>query len=667
MHLTITRTSRSDRAGVRLVRGPGAAFAVAAAVLALGLAVPTGAAADESAPVSGDLAVVGSDDVLPQLPTAPQAPVVDPESNDASSEDGGDAAASVAVALVEQPDGSLKVETHETGSPAAAEAVAGALGKAPNVVASGVDHQVSALAAPDDAFFSCQWALQSAPAKCDPDGDTVDNLTGKTSNYTAPFALKGETVWAKSTGTDVVVAVVDSGVQSTHEDLSGQVLNGTDYIQSGTKGHVDEAGHGTHVAGIIAAKLNNLVDGVAVGVVGLAPNAKILPVRVLDANGNGSDSTVAKGVLYAVDHGADVINLSLGGDTPSSVQQSAINYAIAKGVLVVVAAGNAADYGNPVFYPAAFPGVLAVAASDLAGHHASFSERKPYVGVAAPGVDIASTYIDCQDDDGVQYVDNCYVFESGTSMATPYVSAMAALLLERNPNLSPAALSAYITGTATDDGAPGRDISYGFGHINPDKALTQVIAGTVRPSLTGLLTTGKVPSGTKITLTATSSSSGYRLPHRRITFEKYSTTWGHWVKLADAYTDGNGVARYRVSISQHARFRAVAYAIPGLGTDSSPTDAVRATAKVSVSGSSPSNDKVTVKVTVAPKTKVVAKLQRRSGSTWVAVSTQSTSSTGTVTFSNKKVPDGKQFFRVVVSSSALADPGTSRTFSITVP
>ena len=198
-------------------------------------------------------------------------------------------------------------------------------------------------------------------------------------------AVDFEAAWKVSNGAGVTVAVVDTGVLATHDDLAGSVLNGIDLADdaaakdpAGT-GKVDPAGHGTHVAGIIAAHANN-----GVGIAGAAPGAQIMPVRVLDASGSGNSSDVAEGIIWAADHGAKVINLSLGGG-PSSGMQIAMQYAWSKQVLTFAAAGNSYQDGNQPSYPAAYPEAIAVAAIDQSRQHADFSNTGSYVDLAAPG------------------------------------------------------------------------------------------------------------------------------------------------------------------------------------------------------------------------------------------------------------------------------------------
>ena len=275
-------------------------------------------------------------------------------------------------------------------------------------------------------------------------------------------AVNFEGAWKLSTGAGIKVAVVDTGVLGTHEDLAGSVVPGTDLASDAAtydparNGEVDPAGHGTHVAGIIAAHVNN-----GLGIAGAAPGVAIMPVRVLDAAGSGSSSDVAEGIIWAADHGARVINLSLGGG-PSSGMRIAIQYARSKQVVTFAAAGNSYQDGNQATYPAAYPEAVAVAAVDSGLHHANFSNTGSYVDVAAPGDLIWSAYGGGRSQ---------YALMSGTSMATPYATATAALVLGERPGLSANDLVKAIESSANDLGAPGRDNTFGYGLINPRGAL----------------------------------------------------------------------------------------------------------------------------------------------------------------------------------------------------
>lgn len=277
--------------------------------------------------------------------------------------------------------------------------------------------------------------------------------------------LGAESVWQTTRGaSDVKVAVVDTGV-SRHVDLpESQILAGVDTSgEGGTDGRTDGHGHGTHVTGTIVASVDN-----AIGVAGLAPGVTILPVKVLKANGSGTSSAVAQGIIYAANQGADVISMSLGGDY-SSVIATAVQYAISKGSLPIAAAGNSRTSGSPVSYPAALPGVVGVAATASDDTYAYFSNAGSYVDIAAPGEGIWSTLPAGK-----------YAAWSGTSMATPHVSAVAALIISaaEAQNLNDVPIDLLMESTADDLGATGWDQDYGAGLVDPVGALAALSSPT---------------------------------------------------------------------------------------------------------------------------------------------------------------------------------------------
>lgn len=280
--------------------------------------------------------------------------------------------------------------------------------------------------------------------------------------------LGAETAWKTSTGSGVVVAVIDTGVLA-HSELASHLLTGRDFIAPGTSA-TDENGHGTHVAGIITA-----IAGNRRGIAGLAPKTKILPVRVLDRSGQGDSANVAKGIIWAVDHGAKVINLSLSSTQADSAGRAAVAYAISKNVVVVAAAGNDGCpflFGAPRSYPAAYDGVLGVGAITSSGSPSSFSSCGDWVDVAAPGSGILSTMI------GKPHPDlGCppsYCTLSGTSMASPYAAAAAALEIAKlGSGAKQATVRSLIQSTADDIGSTGYDTSTGSGVINPRRMLAR--------------------------------------------------------------------------------------------------------------------------------------------------------------------------------------------------
>lgn len=265
--------------------------------------------------------------------------------------------------------------------------------------------------------------------------------------------IETELGWNFSKGSqDMVVAVVDTGVQLDHPDLKDRLVKGINIIDPSLPPD-DDVGHGTHVAGIIAAQVNNNE-----GVAGLTWYSKIMPVKALDSTGAGSTYAVAEGVIWAADHGANVINMSLGNYADAQFLHDAIKYATDKGALVVAASGN--DNTDRPGYPAAYPEVLAVAATDPGGGKAEYSNYGDYIDVAAPGTSIASTYPGSR-----------YAALSGTSMASPHVAALASLVRAANPELSNREVMDVLRNTAQDLGDEGKDPLYGYGQIDIRKAL----------------------------------------------------------------------------------------------------------------------------------------------------------------------------------------------------
>ncbi|MBV6715660.1 S8 family serine peptidase [Paenibacillus chitinolyticus] len=358
--------------------------------------------------------------------------------------------------------------------------------------ASAADSPAKAASLPNDPYVEQQWwyrAIQS---------DLAD--TGK-----ADTKLSG-----------VVIAVVDTGVDSSHDDLKGSLVGGYNFV-SNTPDIRDDNGHGTNVAGIAAARKDN-----GVGIAGVASGAKIMPVKVLDSEGYGRTDVITEGIYWAVDHGADVVNLSLTSASSSRVMEEAVQYALQRGVIVVSAAGNESNHwtGNDtgeldqvkgsedplahrfvkdVAFPAKLPGVLAVGAVDWYPQTefivADFSNSGSSLSVVAPGVDIYSTG-----------KGNGYTGRNGTSMAAPMVSGLAALILAGDAGLDDLSTSErvervgrIISETAKDLGPSGFDDEYGSGLIDVKKAMeTPRVSIQAANGSTNLTETGELQADIRL-------------------------------------------------------------------------------------------------------------------------------------------------------------------------
>jgi membrane-anchored mycosin MYCP len=304
----------------------------------------------------------------------------------------------------------------------------------------------------------------AAHARIDCGGEPGSNAPAQRSWALARLAP--ETAWPLSRGAGVTVAVIDSGVNGAHPVMEGQVLSGRDFSLPDFDGQCDLVGHGTVVAGIIAGK-----DLPGVAFSGIAPDAKILPLRVLATAERTRDDTaparIAQAITYAVDQGADIINLSLETD-PVDAVTAAIAYAEQKDVLVVAAGGNKpSDESRGLVYPAAYDTVLAVAGVDEQGAHVSTSVQGPYVDLSAPGLNLFGPA-----PSGKGYVPET---DGGTSFAAAYVSGTAALLRAYYPGMKAADVRTRLTATA-DAPPTGRDNSFGFGMVNPYLALSAVFS-----------------------------------------------------------------------------------------------------------------------------------------------------------------------------------------------
>jgi subtilisin family serine protease len=363
--------------------------------------------------------------------------------------------------------------------------VAAALSLDPSVVYAEPD-QFSQL---DDSVAGYQAATDSGPSNWDLD------------------AIDAQRARNLGDGTGVIVAVLDTGVSASHPDLAGRVLPGWNAL-TGQDGAADDAGHGTFVAGLIAG------HGAGGDASGVAPGVSILPVKILDSNGTGSTASFVTGINYAVSAGARIINISASGTTDSPAMDDALANAEAHGVLIVASAGNEAS--EATLYPAAASTVLAVTATDAGNALASFSSYGPSVDLAAPGVNITSSWWSAEKGNG-------YLTASGSSASAPLVAGAAAIVAELQPGASAARLREILTESAKDVGAPGIDAQTGFGLVDV-YAAARIAAAPPSPAA-ATISSVQQNDGTHLRLTAsgfepgeslfiwTESGAGYRLTH----------------------------------------------------------------------------------------------------------------------------------------------------------
>lgn len=337
----------------------------------------------------------------------------------------------------------------------AVEEVVAALRRNPEVAYAEPDYQTRLNTTPNDEYFSRQYSLYNAGSKLNLPGSP----TGK-----SRADIHATAAWEETKGSaEVVIAVVDTGVDYDHPDLKNKVISkGRDFV-FGDDDATDDNGHGTHVAGIIAADTNN-----GQGIAGVAWNSRLLPLKAIDKEGSGFYSWLIDAILWASDNGASVINISLGGDESADALRDALRYAFNHNVVCVASAGND---GVDVDYPAAYDEyVLAVAATDYNDARPDWSSPGSQVDVAAPGVQILSTVPTWYWGPGSLP----YGYADGTSQAAPHVSGLAALLKGLRPWLTAKEIMQVIRYTADDvnaDGHPGPDKFVGYGRINMERAL----------------------------------------------------------------------------------------------------------------------------------------------------------------------------------------------------
>ncbi len=411
---------------------------------------------------------------------------------------------------------------------------------------------------PDDNFYNLQWHYP---------------------------AINLPQAWDITTGTpdvgDVIVAIIDTGIFLAHNDLAGKLTPGYDFIANaanandgdGIDNNPDDPGdgstngssswHGTHVAGTVAANSNN-----SIGVAGVSWGAKLMPLRVLGAQG-GSTYDIAQAMRYASRlsndsntlpaQKADIINMSLGGPGATQTMQNAVDAARAAGVIVIAAAGN--DNSSTLFYPASYDGVVSVSATDFAGNLAPYSNFGSRIDIAAPGGDqsanlnndnfgdgILSTLVD--DSSGTRA--SAFVFYQGTSMASPHVAGVAALMRAVYPGLTPAEFdSSLINATLTREaGTPGRDDSFGYGIIDALKAVQEAQR---------LANGGTAPPPPALISATPSSLVLGLLSNAQLTISNQSITAAsiisfsdnaNWLSITENTLDANKLGIYNITIDR---------------------------------------------------------------------------------------------------------------------
>jgi thermitase len=323
---------------------------------------------------------------------------------------------------------------------------------------------------PNDPYYGNQWAL------------TIVQSPG---------------AWKFTTGSaDVIIAILDTGVDQGHPDLASKLVDGYDFVDDDDDPS-DANGHGTHVSGIAAAATNN-----ATGIAGMSWNTRIMPVRVLNSQGNGTNADITSGIYWAFEHGARILSMSLGGSTYSQAMQDAVTAAHAAGGLVIASMGNCRQTGpgcpqaNPTNFPAAYANVMAVAATGPTDAIAPYSQYGDHCDISAPGGSMTRLH----DPKGIYstmptypvYMNTAfgyymnYDYVHGTSQATPYVAGLAALIWATDLTRTPDQVRKIIEDTATDLGPEGWDPDYGYGRINAQAAL-QAVAPPLPPEAPALL------------------------------------------------------------------------------------------------------------------------------------------------------------------------------------
>lgn len=445
-----------------------------------------------------------------------------------------------------------------------AEKVLLALQRSKDVVYAEPDSIAHAISTANDPYFTqgYQWYL---------------------SKIEAPIA------WSTSTGSSqVIVAVVDTGVLATHPDISGKVLAGYDFVNNDANA-TDDNGHGTAVAGFTSASTNN-----GVGMAAVSWANPVLPVKVLGTDGSGTYSGIANGILWATDKGARIINLSLGGTSWSQTLQDAVNYAWNRNVIIIAAAGN--NGNNTAVYPAACNNVIAVSATNSSDGRPSWSNYGSYVDISAPGADVLTL-------SGA----NGYANWNGTSFSSPVTAGVVALMVAANPQLSNAGIVDALLKNSDDIGTYGYDVYFGYGRVNARRAVAAVTTSTPADTTAPTVAINSPSNGATLSSSvgvSVSASDNVRVTRIELyiggvlygqsSLSSATFTWntmnsqdGTYMLEARAYDAANNVKS--TSISVNVKNSAVTDTIAPLVAITSPSDGTRInrytkTVKITVTG-----------------------------------------------------------------------------------
>jgi thermitase len=387
------------------------------------------------------------------------------------------AAFSLAVKAADVIPGRLVIEEMDGVRPAQ---VAMALAAHPVSRAARVYGRISVIEVPEESIETTRASLQRTGLFRQVERDYWAHTAGNPNDpsFSSQWHLatiQAPAAWNMTTGSSgITIAIIDSGADATHPDLAPRLVAGWNFLTNSSNTQ-DVVGHGTAVSGTIAAATNN-----GIGVAGVTWSNPIMPLVVVDSTNYASYSNIAAAIDYAADHGARIINVSIGGTSSSSTLQSAVSYAWSKGAVVFAAAMN--NSSSSPNYPAACTNAVAVSATDSTDTLASFSDYGSWIALSAPGVNILTTTMG-----------GGYQYWSGTSFSSPIAAGVAALALSANPSLSPAALVGLLETNSDDLGPAGFDQNYGWGRVNAYKAVL-----AANPSISSIVGITITPEGTTL-------------------------------------------------------------------------------------------------------------------------------------------------------------------------